>query len=73
MVASDYLYQFHDFYFTFAIIPQLQKEKIQATHNIHNFTQISGEKIPHVTEVLPQRAAFPVCSGISDLPLTRKV
>ena len=52
MAASDYLYQFCDFYISFAIIPQLQKQKIKQHIAFTIFTEISGEKISHVGEVL---------------------
>ena len=62
MAASDYLYQFCDFYISFAIIPSLQKQKIKTTHNF-----LMLEKYYH------KELFFLNAVGFLDLPLTRKV
>ena len=50
MAASDYLYQYYD-YFWFAKILWSQKQKMQALHNwitFAKFIEISGEEISHI-------------------------
>ena len=53
MAASDYLYQFCDFYFFLAEILNLQKQKMQTMHNSITFTiftEISGDETSHIGE-----------------------
>ena len=49
MAASDYLYQFCDFYFFLAEILNLQKQKMQTMHKTI-FTEISGDETSHIGE-----------------------